>query len=90
MPYIEPFYISWIYFLAKSLLGTEVDSMTEPSSANIQLEKSKLISEDSGNNCLNSPVDRIFLAVLDFFGEGPLGTEVDSMTEIEWLTKKNH
>ncbi len=64
--------------------------MTESNKANIQLKELKLISEDSEQNCLNSPIDRIYLAILDFFGEGPLGTEVDSMTEIKWLTKKNN
>ena len=64
--------------------------MTKSNSANMQFEESRLTHEDSGRDCLNSPVDRIFLAVLDFFDEGPLGTEVDSMTKIKWLTKKDH
>ena len=64
--------------------------MTEPNSPNIQLDKSKLLSEDSRDNCLNSPVDRIFLVIQDFFGEELFGTEVESMTEAKWLTKKNN
>ena len=64
--------------------------MTEPNNANMQLEKPKLVSDDSGNNCLNSPIDRIFLAVLDFFGDESFRTEVDSMTEIKWLPKKHN
>jgi hypothetical protein len=64
--------------------------MTKPNSANIEPKKLKLIPEDYEYNCLNSPVDRIFLAIMDFFGEELLGAEVDFMTETKWLTKKNH
>jgi hypothetical protein len=64
--------------------------MTKPNSTNIEPKKLKLMPEDYEYNCLNSPVDRIFLAIMDFFGEEFSGTEVDSMAEIKWLTKKNH